>query len=105
MSGGHFDYNQYKIGYIADEVEELIIKNKEETLDRYGDKMFANYDDEVIKKFIEGYKALRQAQIYTQRIDWLVSGDDGEESFLSRLEDDLLKFDVELAEFLINLKQ
>ena len=27
MSGGHFNYKQYEIGYIADEVEQLIITN------------------------------------------------------------------------------
>jgi hypothetical protein len=33
MSGGYFDYNQHRIGYIADEVEEMISKNLDETLD------------------------------------------------------------------------
>ena len=27
ISGGAFDYNQYKIGYIADQIEEVIVKN------------------------------------------------------------------------------
>ena len=27
MSGGAFDYNQYKIGYIADQIDEVIVKN------------------------------------------------------------------------------
>ena len=30
MSGGHFNYDQYKIGYIADEVEQLIRDNGSE---------------------------------------------------------------------------
>jgi hypothetical protein len=37
----------------------------------------------------EGIEVLKRAQIYAQRIDWLLSGDDGEESFLKRLEKDL----------------
>jgi len=32
---------------------------------------------------------LRKAAIYAQRIDWLLSGDDGEESFLERLKEEL----------------
>jgi hypothetical protein len=32
------------------------------------------------------------AQIYTQRIDWLVSGDDGEDSFRERLKEDLEEY-------------
>ena len=33
MSGGHFDYAQYKIGQIADMVEQLIIDNDSQELD------------------------------------------------------------------------
>jgi hypothetical protein len=33
---------------------------------------------------------LRQAYVYAQRIDWLVCGDDGEDSFQRRL-----KFEME----------
>lgn len=32
------------------------------------------------------------AQIYTQRIDWLVSGDDSEDSFRERLKEDLEEY-------------
>jgi hypothetical protein len=45
----------------------------------------------VITKFKEGLDILRKAEVYAQRIDWLVSGDDGEESFLERLKEDLEK--------------
>jgi hypothetical protein len=47
------------------------------------------YPDEVIEKMKEAVKALKIAQIYAQRVDWLLSGDDGEESFLKRLEEEL----------------
>jgi len=105
MSGGHFEYNQHKIGYIADEIEQLIRKNgkektKEEMRDegwrdpdwyeKYPeDKFHYKYPDEVIEEFKKGLEILRQAEVYAQRIDWLVSGDDGEESFLERLKEDL----------------
>ncbi|KKW13233.1 MAG: hypothetical protein UY48_C0003G0055 [Candidatus Gottesmanbacteria bacterium GW2011_GWB1_49_7] len=73
MSGGHFDYDQYKIGEIAREIERLITHNN------------GRYSDETIERFREGVKFLRQAEIYAQRIDWLVSGDDSQESFHERL--------------------
>jgi len=38
---------------------------------------------------------LRKAEIYAQRIDWLVSGDDGNDTFLKRLEEDLNKLENE----------
>jgi hypothetical protein len=36
-----------------------------------------------------GIAYLRLAEIYTQRIDWLASNDDSEESFHRRLQQDL----------------
>ncbi len=97
MSGGHFDYLQYQIRQIADEVEQLIIKNgtKREHRDAWEDEYHSKYSDEVIEKFKEGYLFLRKAEIYAQRIDWLVSGDDGEGSFLKRLENDLKSLENE----------
>jgi hypothetical protein len=41
----------------------------------------------------EAVKALKIAQEYAQRVDWLLSGDDGEESFLSRLDENLKKIE------------
>jgi len=32
---------------------------------------------------------LKKAKIYAQRVDYLLSGDDGEESFLRRLKEEL----------------
>jgi hypothetical protein len=97
MSGGHFDYLQYQIRQIAHEVEQLIIKNgsKREHRDDWEDEYHTKYSDEVIEKFKEGYLFLRKAEIYAQRIDWLVSGDDGEGSFLKRLENDLKSLENE----------
>ena len=108
MSGGAFEYNQYKIGYIADQIEETVIKNgvektpeeikddwhNDEWYEKYPeDKFHYKYPDEVIEKMKEAVNALKIAQIYAQRVDWLLSGDDGEESFLSRLEDELKKLE------------
>lgn len=105
MSGGRFNYNQYHIGEIADKIEHEIKKNgkpktkKElESQPYFGADYYKEnpeelnhykYPDEVIEKFKEAVKALRVAQVYAQRVDWLLSGDDGEESFLRRLEEEL----------------
>lgn len=107
MSGGHFNYDQHKIGYIADAIQDKIEKNgrpktreelKEETwhdeewYHKYPEDLnHYKYPDEVIEKFIFGVKILRIAEVYAQRIDWLLSGDDSEKSFLIRLEQDLNK--------------
>jgi hypothetical protein len=38
---------------------------------------------------MKGLEILKNAFVYTQRIDWLLSGDDSEESFHQRLKEDL----------------
>lgn len=89
MSGGHFDYNQYKIGYIADEVEQLILTNTSKELSDWGDCKGRHYSPETIAEFNRALHILKIAQVYAQRIDWLVSGDDSEDSFHTRLAVDL----------------
>ena len=91
MSGGHFQYKQYEIGYIADEVEQLILTNTSKETNEWGDIKGAFYSEETIAEFEHALKLLREAHIYVQRIDWLVSGDDGEDSFHSRLKFELIK--------------
>lgn len=89
MSGGYFDYNQDKIGYIADEIQNLIDKNHSEELDHFGYRIGHGYSDDVIQEFENAVKFLRIAKIYAQRVDWLVSCDDSEECFLKRLREEL----------------
>ena len=85
MSGGHFGHNQYRISYIADEIENIIKNNNKK--DEYGYSY--DYPEHVLKEFRTAIKQLKIAHVYSQRIDWLVSGDDGEESFIKRLTEDL----------------
>lgn len=89
MSGGHFDYQQFRIGDIAESIQELIDTNDSQELDDFGSPIGRGYDPEVIEKFRRAVEILKQAQVYAHRIDWLVSGDDGEDNFLSRLQADL----------------
>ena len=89
MSGGTFDYRQYSLREIADSIEEIIKQNDIE--DEYGYK--TEFSPETLDKFKEGVKLLKQAEVYAQRIDWLCAGDDGEETFHKRLEEDLKKLE------------
>ena len=85
MSGGHFDYMQYRISDIAEMIDDLIASN--DTPDEYGDS--CNYTPETIAKFQRASATLKKAATMAQRIDWLVSGDDGEESFHERWDEEL----------------
>jgi hypothetical protein len=85
MSGGHFDYKQHYIQDIIDQLED----------------MYGNYDtengceelsEETFTVFEEALQYLHLAKIYTQRIDWLLSGDDSEDTFHERLASELKDF-------------
>jgi hypothetical protein len=91
MSGGHFEYKQYQIGSIADDIEQLIIDNDSDELDDYGYRKGCHFTKETVEEFKQALSVLRKAHIYAQCIDWLVSGDDGEDSFHRRLKNDLEK--------------
>jgi len=79
MSGGHFDYVQYRIEQAADEVEQDIRE--------YG----KDFSSEIISKMGETEHCLRRASEMLQRVDWLISGDDGEDSFNKRWEKEVRK--------------
>lgn len=85
MSGGHFQYKQYEIQQISEEIEQLIESNDDQTPDRWGECEGRGYPPAVMAEFAKAVKALKIAQVYTQRVDYLLSGDDGEDSFLRRL--------------------
>jgi hypothetical protein len=115
MSGGTFDYNQRKIRYIADDIEQEIAKSgkpksqrelKDEGGWRDNDEWYKKYPedlnhhklrDEILEEFKNAYEMLRKAEIYAQRVDWYLAGDDGEDSFLERLKSDLEELKLELA--------
>jgi len=46
-----------------------------------------------MKEFRNGIDLLKRAQIYAQRIDWLLSSDDCEDTFHVRIKKDLSKLD------------
>ena len=104
MSGGHFNYSQARILAIIESLQETIQNETspnphprrrslygycedEEDVDRY------NFSKETLDEFKKGLDLLNRAYIYTQRIDWLLCSDDGEESFHKRLKEDLEKYE------------
>lgn len=101
MSGGHFDYSQNHISYIADEIEEILERQGKEKpkvelymykdyYEKYPEEMYyKTYPAEVQEKMREAIKRIRIAVVYVQRIDWMLSGDDSMESFLRCLEEEL----------------
>jgi hypothetical protein len=105
MSGGHWEYLQYRFTDVSDDIEKLVENNgkqksakeikenswhDDDWYNKYPeDRYHYEYPEEVIEEFKKGAAIIRLAQIYMHRIDWLLSGDDGEEQFLIRLKKEL----------------
>ena len=89
MSGGFFEYRDYMLGDFADQIEHIIKTNLSNEKDEWGQIKGKHYPPEVIEEFKSAVKHLRVTQIYVHRIDYLLSGDDGEDDFLSQLKEDM----------------
>lgn len=82
MSGGYFDYKQYEIYDIRKKLEETISNNGDDL------EYIRECPEDIIEEFKDALIYLQISEIYVQRIDWLLSGDDGEDCFRKRLKED-----------------
>lgn len=85
MSGGAFDYKQYHLNDIADEIDAIVRRNGTE--DACGNVQ--RYSRKTLMRMRSTAEHLRRAAKMVQRIDWLVSGDDGEETFHKRWKEEI----------------
>lgn len=76
---------------MADEIEDVMYKNSE----TYEDTYYNKFTEETLKEFTKAMALLKMAQVYVHRIDYLLSSDDGEETFHKRLADDLRKLETQ----------
>jgi hypothetical protein len=107
MSGGKWEYVQYRLTDVIEDIEREIQKSgKPKTKEELKDESWCDddwytkypedlshykYPDEVINEFKKGLELVKLAQIYIHRIDWLLCGDNGDETFLERLREELDK--------------
>jgi len=114
MSGGAFNYVQYQFGEVAEDIRRVIkdnnstekdefgfgevaedirrvIKDNNSTeKDEFGDTVGRHLPADIIAKFEETAATAEKAARMVTRVDWLLSGDDGEDSFRRRwIEEDL----------------
>lgn len=52
-------------------------------------------EDTTLETMKEAYRQLRIAEIYAQRVDWMMSGDDSEDTLQERLQEELQAFENE----------
>ena len=79
MSGGYWEYGQYQLKNIADD---LIDTHKDD---------IELMDEQMKLNLIKTIRMVKEAQIHMQRLDWYLSGDDGLETYHKRLAEDLEK--------------
>jgi len=77
MSGGFFEYKQHCISNIIDDMEKLLLSG--------------NFPFEIEGEIKDCISLLRKSYVYVQRIDWFLSDNDGYETFIVRLKEDLAK--------------
>lgn len=81
MSGGYFDYRQQRITDLIQELEAISFEDTE----------FLENKEDFLRVVDTCITHLRLGYIMLHRIDYLLSGDDGEDSFYRRLLEDLNK--------------
>ena len=77
MSGGYFQYQQYKFEDIINAIKDIINANSDPTKYDYAH----DYSFETLLKFQETIEHLTKTAKMIHRIDRLVSADDSEETF------------------------
>jgi len=90
MSGGHFNdcgYEYYKVSQFADELEHEILNNGREGTTENGYRWYPNHDPDVIDVLEEQIPKLRKMAEIMRDIDYLYSGNIGDDSFLFRMKE------------------
>lgn len=93
MSGGHFNYSQFRFYDIKDQIEDIINDNDSELVDKWGDKIGFGYSKETLVEFRKAIEYLKLAGVYVHCIDYLISGDYSEDSFHEALKEKLQKME------------
>lgn len=87
MSGGHFGncgYDYYKVAQFADELE-VEIQNNNKKLDEY--EYAPNFSPETINYLRKQLRLMRYVAEIMRHVDYLYSGDHGEDSFMVRVKE------------------
>lgn len=99
MSGGHFNdcgYVYYKVSQFADELEQEILYNGKVNEDGYK----YDYDPDVIDYLEDQIPKLRKMAEIMRHIDYLYSGDIGDDGFLLRVKETKAKYNDPIQQIL-----
>jgi len=92
MSGGFFEYQEYRLQDMANLLRLEIAKCRKKS-DWTSDR--SRYSDEFIGEMSLVYNRLVDTAARMHRIDWVLCGDDGEDQYEERLNIDLTKIEFD----------
>ena len=81
MSGGHFDYKSFQINDFADLLKHELEINDCQRVDKCGDTIGYNFDEETVDVQCRCLNWIQKAADLAKEVEWLYSGDHGEDSF------------------------
>uniref|UniRef100_A0A6M3LKZ5 Uncharacterized protein n=1 Tax=viral metagenome TaxID=1070528 RepID=A0A6M3LKZ5_9ZZZZ len=82
MSGGHFDYGCFAVSRFAEELKHEIDTNYSQEKDDWGDSIGAGYSKKTVTMLKRCHAIIDLAGGLAKEIEWLYSGDHGEETFV-----------------------
>jgi len=82
MSGGHFDNNCFSISRFASELEHELNVNDSDETDDWGDRIGKGYSKDTVDLLRQCLVIITLAGELAKEIEWLYSGDHGEETFM-----------------------
>jgi len=89
MSGGYWDYIQHPLPSVAMDAYKVVMDGGHKYNDYDGSVMIEEYNETTLARFAEARDTILKASKMIQRMDWLLSGDDGEDCFNRRWEEEL----------------
>ncbi len=86
MSGGHFEYNCFRISQFADDLLHEIQINKSKKRNEWDEVTACNFNENTIQILKECHLIIETAGKLAREIEYLYSDDHGEESFMEIVE-------------------
>lgn len=87
MSGGHYDYDQFRLDNIADTIESDIENNNKTWNDGWGEQSGYGMPSDVIARMTIIKNELHKLSRLVHAADWLYSGDTGVETFVQKFDE------------------
>ena len=88
MSGGYFEYQDWRLDEIANRLRLAIARC------RTGNKYY-KYSNDFLNEMIDAHNKARELRATLHRIDWVLSADNGEDSYFEYLAEDLKEIEYD----------